>query len=442
MRIAVLGYGKQGQAAVEYWGKGNEITVCDFNENIDLPLGVDRQLGKNYLHGLDRFNLIVRSPIIHPQDISDANSGDYILRKVTTVTEEFMRNCPAQIIGVTGTKGKGTTSTLITKFLEAAGKTVHLGGNIGTPPLEMFKWDIKEADWVVLELANFQLIDLRVSPRIAVCLMVVPEHLDWHKDLAEYVKAKQNLFRHQSDKDLAIFNRLSDMSAEVAEVSPAMKMSYEVPEENMEPNEKNGCYVLGDSIYMDDEKVCAIADVKLLGRHNLQNVCAAIAAVWDIIGNDNEVIIKVVREYEGLEHRLELVREFNGVKYYDDSFGTTPETAIVAIEAVKEPKILILGGSDKKASYDELADTVKKSNVKNVMLIGYTGPAIRSALNSIGYTNIIDGGKDMKSIVENAKSVAQPGDAVLLSTACASFDMFKNYQDRGEQFHKAVESIT
>lgn len=440
MKIAVLGYGKQGQSAVNYWGKGNDITVCDKNTDLELPTGIEAQTGDGYLEGLNRFNLIIRSPSIHPRDIVAAND-ERILRKVTTVTEEFFRICPAPIIGVTGTKGKGTTSSLITKILETTGKKVHLGGNIGIPPLDMLEGTIQPSDWVVLELANFQLIDLGVSPKIAVCLMVVPEHLDWHTDIAEYLRAKQQLFIHQNPKDLAIFNRINDYSTEVVGVSPAMKLSYEVPELGQQPNEKNGAYVLGEDIYMDDVRVCSIHDVALLGRHNLQNVCAAIAATWDIVGNNAEIITKAVKEYRGLPHRLELVRELNGIKFFDDSFSTTPASAIVVMEAVKGEKIMILGGSDKGVAFDELADEVVKNKIKAVIQIGQMGPVITKALQDRGFESIYDGGENMQSIVAAATSIAQPGDSIILSPACASFDMFKDYIDRGEQFHQAVNSL-
>ena len=316
MRIAILGYGKQGVSALEYWGPKNDITICDQND-IAVPHGVEKRTGKGYLKDLEHFDLIVRSPAIHPKDIVAANS-EHVLRKVTTVTEEFFRVCPAPVIGVTGTKGKGTTSALITKILQTAGKRTHLGGNIGTPPLDMLKENIQPTDYVVLELANFQLIDLKFSPKIAVCLMVVPEHLDWHSDIKEYITAKQQLFRYQPDDGLAIYNRLSDYSSEVAGVSPALKISYEVPPKNEKPAEQNGAYVLDDAIYYDGEKVCNASDVKLLGRHNLENVCAAIAATWDIIDNDPSVIVKALADYTGLPHRLELFREKYGIKIYDD----------------------------------------------------------------------------------------------------------------------------
>lgn len=440
MNIAILGYGEQGRSALEYWGSGNDITVCEENPDVVIPTSSRKQVGQGYLHDLERFDLIIRSPAVHPRDIVAAN-GERILRKITTVTEEFFRNCPAPIIGVTGTKGKGTTSTLITKLLEAAGKTVHLGGNIGIPPLDLLKENIQPSDFVVLELANFQLIDLRVSPKIAVCLMVAPEHLDWHKDMKEYLVAKQNLFRYQDDNGFAVFNRLNDFSTEVAGVSPALKLSYEVPPIGQEPLEKNGAYVLGETIYYDDTAVCSVADVALLGRHNLENVCAAIAATWEITGANTECIKGVVKTFAGLPHRLEFVKEIGGVRYYDDSFGTTPETAMVAIDAIPQPKVLILGGSDKNASFDELARKVVNSNTHTAIVIGVTGAKIKTALDDAGFTNIVDGGASIESIVELARAKAHPGDAVLLSTACASFDMFKNYKDRGERFTKAVRAL-
>ncbi len=443
MRIAVIGYGKQGQAAVEYWGKDNDVTVCDQNENLQLPDGVEAQLGPGYLDNLDRFHLIVRGPVIHPRDIVEAN-GERILKKVTTVTEEFIRVCPAPIIGVTGTKGKGTTCSLITKILETAGRKVHLGGNIGIPPLEMLNWNIQPSDWVVLELANFQLIDLGLSPKIAVCLMVAPEHLDWHKDMAEYVGAKQNLFRHQSPKDLTIFNRLSDFSAEVAEVSPALKMSYEVPAENSEPSEKNGAYVLGEDIYMDDEKVCNVHEVQLLGRHNLENVCAAIAATWDLIDHNPAIVSTALKTFVGLPHRLEFVRDFNGHKFYNDSFAATPEASVAAMHAVPGPKVVIAGGFDRGLDLSVFADgaTSPDSEVHHMVLIGQTAPKIADALKSAGFTNYsVSDAKDMHIVLATAIEKATNGESIMLSPGCASFDMFKNFEDRGLQYKAEVDAL-
>lgn len=435
MKIAILGFGLQGKSAYEYWKNGNEIIVCDKDENLELPPDVQKQLGPNYLKNLDQFDLIVRSPIVHPSDIAKANSPE-ILVKVTSNTNEFFKVCPTKnIIGVTGTKGKGATCTLIAKMLETAfagQRKVHLGGNIGTPPLDLLKNDIKAEDYVILELANFQLIDLKYSPHIGVCLMVVDEHLDWHKDSQEYITAKQQLFAHQNEQDIAIFYGLNDYSQHIASISKGQKIPY---------MRHPGADVIENKVVIDGQEICDVSEIKLLGKHNWQNICAAVTAVWQV-AQDTQAIKSVLTTFKGLEHRLELVREINGVKYYDDSFGTTPETAIVAIQAFAQPKVIILGGSDKGASFDELAKAVKNSNIRSVVLIGQMAPKIKQALDKIGYQKIIEGGKTMPEIVAVAKSQAQPGDVVLLSTACASFDMFQNYEDRGEQFKKSVLALS
>ncbi len=433
MQIAILGYGLQGQAAYEYWREGNEITVCDGNEAVALPADVGRQLGPNHLRNLDRFDLVVRSPIVHPQDIVDANSPE-TLEKVTTVTNEFFKVCPTKnIIGVTGTKGKGTTSTLVAKMLEADGKQVHLGGNIGTPPLDMLRGDIQSDDWVVLELANFQLIDLRYSPPIAVCLMVVPEHLDWHGDDEEYFTAKSQLFRYQTAENTAIYFAENETSKRIAEVSQGQKLPYFAPP---------GAVVENNFIQIDGQQVCKTDELKLLGQHNWQNACAAVTAVWQITQNV-EAMRSVLTSFSGLEHRLEFVRELDGARYYNDSFGTTPETAIVAIQAFEQPKVVVLGGSDKGADYGELAQLVAGANIRKILLIGEQAPAIGAALAQAGLSEdlMMPGGQDMSAIVATARAVARPGDIVLLSPACASFDMFENYKDRGEQFKQAVTAL-
>lgn len=444
MQVAILGFAGQGKAAYEYWDSAdNQLTICDRSEETEIPDDVPARLGVDYLKNLDEFDLLVRTPSLHPRDILDANPDTpNILDKVTTVTDEFMRVCPSKnIIGVTGTKGKGTTSTLISKFLEASGKTVHLGGNIGVPPLEMLKGNIKPDDWVVLELANFQLIDIKRSPHIAVVLMVVSEHLNWHDDLQEYITAKQNLFRFQTKDDLAIYNRNNAYSADVAGVSPGTKLTYEVPGPGAEPTKREGAYELDNKIYMNEVPVCDVADVALLGRHNLENICAAICASWEIINHDTEVIKKVVSNFNGLEHRLEFVREFNKVKYYDDSFGTTPETAIVAIQAFDQPKVVILGGSDKGSTYEAMAHVVASNNVRAAVLVGDTADKIEKALLAAGFDDIIDGGTTMETMVRTAQAQASPGDIVLLSTGCASFGLFGDYKDRGNQFKSVVKAL-
>lgn len=437
MNIALLGFDVEGRASYKYFtDNGDTVTICDQNADTAVPPGVNSKLGDGYLDNLDEFDLVVRTPGLHPNKILEKNPG--MERKITSGTNEFFKAAPTRnIIGVTGTKGKGTTSTLIAKMLEAAGKKVFLGGNIGTPALSFID-EVSENDWVVLELSNFQLIDLQYSPHYAVCLMIVPEHLDWHPNVEEYLHAKSNLFAHQTPDDITVYYEGSDHTMDVSGVGEGEKIPFSTPP---------GAAIENGVISIDGREVVRTDELKLLGKHNWQNVCAAITIVWQALYKETvrehlvEAMHKVCTEFSGLEHRLEFVREFDGVKYYNDSFGTTPETAIVALQAFEQPKIAILGGSDKGASYDELAKVVADSNVRRVLLIGEQAGRLQAALDAAGFSNYSAGGQNMSEIVATARSNAQAGDVVLLSTACASFDMFQNYKDRGTQFKAAVQAL-
>lgn len=448
MKIAILGYGKQGRSAFEYWNQpGNSITICDEFLPADLPEGVDTKSDGDYLSDLEEFDILVRTPSLRPDEILRNNeSNPEVMDKVTSVTNEFFRVCPCPIIGVTGTKGKGTTSSLIAAILQRAGRRVHLGGNIGIPPLDLLKNNIQPDDIVVLELANFQLIDVKYSPHIGVALMIVPEHLNWHKDMLEYVNAKRQMFSHQQKHDLAIYNAASLYAQEIADVSPGTKITYEVPAIDTDPQYTDGAYVKGNHIYMYDEKICNTHDVALRGRHNLENVCAAIAATWDLTNGNKDAMVDVIKSFTGLPHRLQVVRDYNGVLMVDDSFGTTPETAVVAIDAFKQPKIMIVGGAIKNSDYQELAEKIVSSNVKAVVAIGETGPKIVDLIQQYSQqrtvpTIVLDTSVKMPDIVAAALQQAQKGDAVILSTGSASFGMFKDYEDRGNQFQAAVNNL-
>ncbi len=430
MKIAILGYDTEGRVSYDYFAaQGHELTICDQNPDLQVPDGAGAVLGDGYLDDLDRFDLLIRTAGLSPKLILDKNPS--VADKITTQVNEFFKVCPTKnIIGVTGTKGKGTTCTLIAKMLEAAGKNVQLGGNIGVPVLSLL--DHIDADsWVVLELSSFQLIDIEYSPPLAVCLMVAPEHLNWHYDFREYVEAKANLFKYQTAADVAIYFDGNETSQHIASVGEGQKLPYFAP---------RGAVVEDNNITIDGHVICRTDELKLLGQHNWQNVCAAVTAVWQV-AQDIEAIRSVLTSFSGLPHRLELVRELDDVKYYDDSFGTTPETAIVAIQAFDQPKVVILGGSDKGASYDELAGVVASGNIRRALLIGDQAARIQAALEAAGFTNFEAGGDTMGEIVGKAHSVAQAGDVVLLSTGCSSFDMFKNYKDRAQQFVTAVQAL-
>jgi len=431
MKIAILGYGLEGKSAYEYFSAQEyELTICDQNATLEVPPGAETVLGEQYLDNLDRFDLLIRSPGLSPAAILERNPN--VASKLSSQINEFMKASPTKnIIGITGTKGKGTTSTLIARMLGAGGHQVRLGGNIGVPPLS-FIHELTNESWVVLELSSFQLIDLKQSPHIAVCLMVVPEHLNWHGTMQDYTLAKSQLFSHQKTDDYAIYFANNPTSRQIAENGDGQKVPYYTAP---------GAFVENGAFTIANQVICPTSDIKLVGEHNWQNVCAALTAVWQAGMQNVAELRSVLKTFSGLEHRLELVRELNGVRYFDDSFGTTPETAIVALQAFSEPKVIVLGGSDKRASYDELAKAVASSNVRKALLIGDQAGRIQTALEQAGFTNFAPGGDDMKAIVANAQAAAQSGDVVLLSPACASFGMFIDYKDRGNQFKQAVQAL-
>jgi UDP-N-acetylmuramoylalanine--D-glutamate ligase len=451
MRIAIVGWGLEGQSAFRHFGPEHEYLIVneeprdDFPPQSDkvkvqslrakAPVGIPGQAADlSYLDGVEECDKVVYQPTAYFNLKKAFGEDPAFWSKTTTAYDIFFEACPSKnIIGVTGTKGKGTTSTLIAKLLEAAGKTVHLGGNIGTPILDMLP-DIKPSDWVVWELANFQLKTASYSPHIAVCLMIMPEHMDWHPDMEDYVQSKANIFRHQKPEDIAVYFSQNDYSKQIAEHSPGRKVPYfAVPGARVRDD---GMVVIGSN----EQEIINKTEVKLLGEHNLQNICAACTAVFEALGGLDKAK-GVLSSFSGLEHRLELVREFEGVKYYDDSFATTPETTIVALKAVPEPKILILGGHDKGADYEALADEVLEHNVKRVIAIGLVGTKIAERLKLHGFNSVSESLTDIESVVDDARQHAQPGDAVLLSTGTSSFGMFKDYKDRGNQFKKAVQAL-
>ncbi len=444
MNIAIVGFDTEGRSTYDFFanqilsGADHQLAICDQNPDLTVPEDAEAVLGDHYLDNLDRFDLIVRTAGMHPRKILDKNPG--VSDKITTHINEFFKAVPtANIIGITGTKGKGTTSTLVHDMLEASGKDTWIGGNIGIPPLGFID-QLSPESWVVLELSSFQLIDLRYSPHIAACLMVVPEHLDWHADLEEYLTAKEQLFARQNTADIAVYFHDNTNSARIASAGQGEKIPYyHVP----------GAEVAEGMVVIEGTEICHTDEIKLLGQHNWQNACAAVTVAWHALTigcgpgqrPDPEPLRQALTTFTGLEHRLEFVRELDGVKYYNDSFGTTPETAMVAIQAFQEPKVIILGGSDKGAGYDELASIVASGNVRHALLIGDQADRIRQALEAAGFHDHSDGGDTMEEIVGKLHAAAQPGDVGLLSTGCASFGMFKNYKDRGNQFKQAVQAL-
>ena len=432
MNVAIVGFDREGRASFEYYSaKGATITVCDQNPEINVPDGTPTQLGVDYLKDLDRFDVIMRTPGIHPGKILAENPG--VADKISSGTNEFFKVCPTKnIIGVTGTKGKGTTSTLITKMLQAAGYTVHLGGNIGRAALNMLP-EISANDWVVLELSNFQLIDIKHSPHIALCLLVVPEHLDWHTDEAEYHTAKARLFKHQTDNDTAIYYANSDESKHIVQTSAGTHIPY---------FKSPGAEVVDGNIQIDGTVICTTDELKLLGEHNWQNACAATTAVWQVVHNA-DAIRSVLTTFTGLQHRIEYVREIGGIRYYNDSYATGLHATEAAIKAVPGPAIIILGGYDRMLPLEKFATfATSASSVREYLIIGACGDRLQKALAEAGATNTTrSSATTMKQVIADAQALAQPGDAIVLSPGFASFDMFNNFEERGNLFRDIVNTL-
>ncbi len=446
--VAIIGAGLEGKDVLRFLSKkGAKITVFDQKEKEELDLSDVEKIpaqfitGPGYLdRGLRNFDYIVRSPGVRPDlpQIVDAEKGG---TEITSAINIFFSFSPASAIGVTGTKGKGTTATLVAKCLESnlpaqtGGKTVYLAGNIGTPYLELLE-KLKSSDTVVLELSSFQLLDIKKSPHIAVVLNITTDHLDWHKDREEYVRAKENIVRFQTQKDYAVLIKDYETPASFAQKTKAQVCWASAKEQ------VRGVYVLHGKIVVNidkKEEVGSVDKLLLRGRHNWENVTAAACASY-LAGATVEGIRKGVFSFKGLPHRLELVGTYNGITFYNDSFATSPAPVLAAVASFTEPVILILGGSSKGLSYDEFGkELANKKQVKAVLIIGEVGPEIQKALEVGGFTGkIVVGGKNMVEIVQNAITLAQTGDVVLLSPAAASFDMFRDYKDRGEQFKEVV----
>ena len=427
MKIAIAGYGLEGQENFTYWSAdpANELTIVDERADLVVPEGISTILGSDAFQKLDDFDIVVRTAGLAPYKLS-TNA------KIWSATNEFFAKCPAPIIGVTGSKGKGTTCSLIASILEASGKKVWLVGNIGIAALGVLS-QIKPDDIVVYELSSFQLWDIEKSPQTAVVLLIEQDHLDVHRSMEEYVEAKGNIARFQSPDDLLIYNAANNYARQIADFSNAQKVGY--PSE-LTTHVKDGYF------YNGDQQLFSTDAIQLKGAHNLDNATAAIDAVWQFT-QDPQVIETGLRNFKGLPHRLAYVATVNDVEYYDDSIATTPGSAIAALKAFADkPKVIILGGSYKGSDFSQLADELVKHDVQAI-LIGDEAKTIAAAADAAGFKNYeILQNPTAESFTRRAAELAQPGGVVLLSPASASFGLFKNYADRGEQFIAAVHDLS
>ena len=443
--VAVIGIGFSNQPLIRLLlERGIAVTACDKKNRETLGIvaeqleanGCRLRLGEAYLDGLTE-DVIFRTPGMRPDlpQLAAAVSRGSVL---TSEMEVFFEVCPCPKIAVTGSDGKTTTTTIIAELLKRAGKTVHLGGNIGHPLLaETGK--MKPEDVAVLELSSFQLMTMTHSPHIAVVTNLAPNHLDVHKDFQEYIDAKENIFTHQSAKDIAVFNADNPYTLEEASRAVGRARLFSRKKEL-----EDGVFLRGDAVIArhngEERQVMTTADIKLPGVHNIENYMAAIAAVDGLVPDG--IIRDFAREFGGVEHRIELIRTRNGVRWYNDSIASSPSRTIAGLNSFKEKVILIAGGKDKGISYDALGPVIN-DHVKLLILCGATAGVIRrvteQAANYDGL-EIVDV-EDYHQAVALAGSRAQEGDVVILSPASTSFDRFANFMERGRVFKDIVNGL-
>ena len=448
-KVAVIGLGVSNLPLLDYLHNVKaRVTIFDQREINDIPKEVmdkitdfsfEFSLGHNYLEKLKGFDLIFRSPSCLPtvpELVAEFNRGAI----VTTEIEMLMEMCPGTIIGITGSDGKTTTSSLIYAILKDAGYKTYLGGNIGTP-LFIKLPEMEKNDVVVLELSSFQLMGMKVSPNISVMTNITPNHLNIHKDYEEYIEAKKNIFKWQDENGILVLNYDNEITKECDKEAKG-KVIFFSSKEKLD----NG-YIVDDNVIKEcndkiRKHIMNTNEAKLRGVHNYQNICAAIAATKTLVNLDEAV--RTIKEFNSVQHRLEFVREINNVKWYNDSASSSPTRTISGINAFDEEVILIAGGYDKNLDYTPLAKPVM-DKVKTLILMGQTSGKIFEAVKKESEIQ----NKDIKiymcnsleETINTARRAAKPGQVVLFSPGSASFDMFKNAYDRGNQFKELVNKL-
>ncbi len=440
-RVAVIGVGVSNTPLIELLlDNGISVTACDRNTRDKFggltdkleSKGAELHLGDDYLSGLDH-DVIFKTPGMRP-DIPQLIEAKKRGSVVTSEMEIFFDVCPCKIVAVTGSDGKTTTTTIIAKLLEAAGHTVHLGGNIGKPLLAE-AGNIKPEDYAVVELSSFQLMTMKRSANISVVTNIAPNHLDYHTDMEEYTLAKKNIYAYQTAADLLVLNSDNDITAAAAgEAKGELRMF------SRRKQIENGCRFDGEAIFYNGREIVKRRDIKLPGLHNVENYMAAFNAVIDIVGE--ETCRRVAAEFGGVEHRIELVREKDGVRYYNDSIASSPSRSIAGLESFDEKVILIAGGYDKHIPYDVLGPVICRC-VKKLVLVGATSPKIKEAVlncDDVNKPEIFEF-EEFEKAIRGAAALAESGDIVIMSPASASFDLFKNFMERGERFREIVNSL-
>lgn len=444
-RVGVVGIGVSNTPVIrQLVSLGAHVVACDRKDDIGEEkyelesMGVKVELGDSYLESIPGCQVVFRSPSMRPDNpyLEKAKDNGAL---ITSEMEQFLRYCPAKVIGVTGSDGKTTTTTLISEMLKASGFNTFLGGNIGDPLLYRIE-EIKPEDIVVVELSSFQLMECHYSPQVAVITNLSPNHLDIHKGMDEYVNAKKNIFLNQDSTGITVLNMDNEVTFGMRGEPGGRVRMFSTK------NDMAKAYVKDGKMYANDKFVCSIDDVALPGMHNVENLLAAFCAVYDIVSI--EAMREVALNFSGVEHRIEYVREYKGMKFFNDSIASSPTRVVAGLRYFKNEKkqkvILIAGGYDKKIPFDELA-TEGLDKIKILILIGATKGKIREAFeeemkNKKNFIPIIEA-DSLEDAIAKAVEKGEQGDVVTLSPACAAFDMFKNFEERGRKFKEIVNSL-
>ena len=443
-KVAVVGIGVSNIPLINFLVKlGAEVTAFDMKEENELgkiasefkSKGVKLELGKGYLEKLTGFEVVFKTPSMRIDCealVRAKNEGAYI----TSEMEEFVKYCKGKIYGVTGSDGKTTTTTIISKLLEAQGYKTWIGGNIGTPLFSNIE-EINADDMVVLELSSFQLMTMDSPIDVAVVTNLAPNHLDMHKDMQEYIDAKKNIFLYQNEDNVLVLNRENEITYGFEKEAKG-----HVREFSSKRVITNGSYYKDGTLYLEGKEVCKKNDIVIKGMHNVENYLAAFIATKDDV--EIETMKKVAETFAGVEHRCELVREIDGVKYYNDSIASSPTRTLAGLFAFEKKVILIAGGYDKHIPFEPLAEQGYPF-IKEIILMGDTRYLIKEAFDKLKDEKGIEVPSIMVNSLEEAvikaKEIAKEGDIITLSPACASFDMFPNFAVRGNKFKEIVNNI-
>ena len=448
-KIAIIGLGVSNIPLIDYlYSKKAKVTVFDDREEKSIPKDIldkiklykfDKYFGKKSLENLNNFDIIFRSPSCLPtkQELVKEEQRGAI---ITTEIEMLMKMCPCTVIGVTGSDGKTTTTSLINSILQEAGYNTYLGGNIGTPLFTKLS-EITPNDIVVLELSSFQLMGMKISPHISVITNITPNHLNIHKDYEEYIEAKKNIFKYQNQDDIVVLNYDNEITRNCSKEAKG-KVVFFSGKEKLE----NG-FIVDQKIIKECEDnirkhILDTKDVLLRGEHNYENIATALAATKTLV--NEEIAVEAIKKFTPVEHRLEFVREIKNVKWYNDSVSSSPTRTIAGLNSFDEEIVLIAGGYDKNLDYTPIAKPIVE-HVKTLILLGQTSgkifDAVKEELENQNKKLDIYMCKNLEETVNLAKKASKPGQIVLFSPASASFDMFKNFADRGEQFKKLVNKL-